>query len=324
VDHIIETYQLTEKDTSLLVMPLFHVHGLIGVTLSTLCSGGTLVIPPKFSASSFWNHVNEHNVTWYSAVPTIHQVLLIRADTDNAIKGKLRFIRSCSSSLAPVLLERLEDRFGAPVLEAYGMSEAAHQMASNPLPPAKRKPGSVGKGTHVEICILDDSGKSVAVHHEGEVCIKGLNVIKGYYNNPSANKDNWTEDGWFKTGDEGLLDEDGYLTLTGRIKELINRGGEKISPVELDAILLEHESVAEAVTFGVKDEKYGEEVAAAIVLKEQFKSNPVEETQKSIISFCKRKTAEFKIPKKFYFTDSIPKSATGKTQRRTFAAIFAK
>jgi len=248
---------------------------------------------------------------------------LVRAEQDSAIKGKLRFIRSCSASLAPVILERLENTFGAPVLEAYGMSEAAHQMASNLLPPDKRKPGSVGKGTNVEITILDqESGKPVPQGHEGEVCIKGKNVISGYYNNPTANKENWTSDGWFRTGDEGFLDEDGYLTLTGRIKELINRGGEKISPVELDSILLRHESVSEAVTFAVKDEKYGEEVAAVVVLKENYKSKP--DMDKILTDYCKTKVADFKIPKKFYFTDAIPKSATGKAQRRSFASLFAE
>jgi acyl-CoA synthetase (AMP-forming)/AMP-acid ligase II len=302
---------------------LFHVHGLLGATLSSLYARGSVVIQPKFSASHFWKEVEEYHVTWYSAVPTIHQVLLQRADDDKAPTGKLRFIRSCSSSLAPVILERLEKRFGAPVLEAYGMTEAAHQMASNPLPPAPRKAGTVGKGTNVEIAILDDAGKPVPTGQAGEVCIKGKNVTKGYHNNPKANQENWTADAWFRTGDQGILDAEGYLTLTGRIKELINRGGEKISPVEVDAVLLQHSSVQEAVTFAMPDQKYGEEVGAAIVLKPEIRaSRNLTELESEIVEHCKQKLAAFKVPKKFFFADVLPKTATGKIQRRHVAAHF--
>src|SRR5262245_50637589 len=266
IRNIAATYALAPDDTSLIVMPLFHVHGLIGATLSTLLTGGSVIVPASFSATKFWPLVQEHRATWYSAVPTIHQILLSRADSDNAPRSGLRFIRSCSAALAPAVFAQLEERFGAPVLEAYGMTEASHQMSSNPLPAAgARKPGSVGRGTGVEIVILDDKGNCLPNGQQGEVSIRGRNVMHGYRNNPDANASSFTN-GYFRTGDQGVLDAENYLTLTGRLKELINRGGEKISPLEVDAVLLEHPAVAEAVSFGVPDPKYGEEVHGAVVL----------------------------------------------------------
>src|SRR5262245_64999343 len=232
IRNIVATYALTPEDCSLIVMPLFHVHGLIGATLSTLLSGGTVVVPPSFSATKFWPLVKEHGVTWYSAVPTIHQILLSRADTDHAPPSGFRFIRSCSAALAPAILAQLEERFGAPVLEAYGMTEASHQMSSNPLPAkGARKPGSVGRGTGVEIVILDEQGKVLPSGQQGEVSIKGRNVMHGYRNNPDANASSFSS-GYFRTGDQGVLDAEGYLKLTGRLKERMHRGGETISPVE--------------------------------------------------------------------------------------------
>ncbi len=314
IRNIARTYQLTPGDASLIVMPLFHVHGLLGATLSTLHTGGTAVIPARFSASTFWPHAAAHRVNWYSAVPTIHQVLLARADADQAPRGVLRFIRSCSSALAPAVFAQLEERFGAPVLEAYGMTEAAHQMSSNPLPPAPRKPGSVGRGTGVEVAILDEQGQLLPPGKQGEVSIRGANVMHGYLNNPQANAQAFTK-GYFRTGDQGFVDTDGYLTLTGRIKELINRGGEKISPLEVDAALLEHPAIAEAVCFAAADPKYGEEVHAAVVLKGDA-------TAEEIQAFCRERLADFKVPKRIYIAQQVPRTATGKIQRRHVAAHF--
>jgi oxalate---CoA ligase len=317
IRNIVDTYALTPEDCSLIVMPLFHVHGLIGATLSTLLSGGTVVVPPSFSATKFWPLVKEHGVTWYSAVPTIHQILLSRADADNAPPSGFRFIRSCSAALAPAILAQLEGRFGAPVLEAYGMTEASHQMSSNPLPAVgARKPGSVGRGTGVEIVILDEHGKILPGGQQGEVSIKGRNVMHGYRNNSDANASSFSS-GYFRTGDQGVLDAEGYLTLTGRLKELINRGGEKISPLEIDAVLLEHPSVAEAVSFGVPHPKYGEEVHGAVVLKGDA-------AEDDIVAHCRDRLADFKVPKKIHIADALPRTATGKIQRRHVAAHFHK
>ncbi len=314
INNIAGTYQLSPHDRSLIVMPLFHVHGLLGATLSTLLTGGAVIVPAKFSASAFWQQAAKYQATWYSAVPTIHQILLARADQDQAPRSGLRFIRSCSSALAPATFHQLESRFGAPVLEAYGMTEASHQMSSNPLPPHPRRPGSVGRGTGVDIVILDDQGAILPIGQQGEVSIRGKNVTHGYLNNPEANQSSFTN-GYFRTGDQGILDAEGYLILTGRLKELINRGGEKISPLEVDAVLLEHPAVAEAVSFGAPDAKYGEEVHAAVVLKGTA-------TAAEIQGFCKERLADFKVPKVIHIADAVPRTATGKIQRRHVAAHF--
>ena len=316
--NVMATYTLTPEDVSLCVMPLFHVHGLVASTLATFRSGGTLLVPPRFSAGAFWPVVKAHHATWYTAVPTIHQVLLARADEDQAPApgtSGLRFIRSCSSTLAPATMAGLETRFGCPVLEAYGMTEAAHQMASNPLPPSQRKPGSVGQGTGVQVAIMDDAGALLPTGTQGEVVIQGANVTRGYHNNPEANASSFTN-GWFRTGDQGIIDADGYLTLVGRLKELINRGGEKISPREIDEALLTHPAVAEAVCFGVPDAKYGEEVAAVVVLRGDV-------TEATLVAHCRERLAAFKVPKTIYVTKEIPRTATGKIQRRNVAAAFA-
>jgi acyl-CoA synthetase (AMP-forming)/AMP-acid ligase II len=317
--NVARSYNLGPGDVSLCVMPLFHVHGLVASTLATLATGGTVVVPGKFNPLSFWRVANDCGATWYSAVPTLHQLLLARAGSGSAKPagaGKLRFIRSCSASLPPQMMHDLEAAFGAPVLEAYGMTEAAHQMASNPLPPAARKPGSVGPGTDVRISIMDADGRHLASGERGEVVIQGPNVIRGYENNPEANATSFT-DGWFRTGDQGILDSDGYLTLVGRIKELINRGGEKISPREIDEVLLTHPAVAEAVCFGVPHPTWGEEVAAAVVLREAA-------TESELLAYCRERLADYKRPKQIHITEAIPRTATGKIQRRVVAQVYAE
>ncbi len=314
--NIIAHYDLKPADVSLVAMPLFHVHGLVASTISTLLSGGTIVVPAKFNPMSFWRTVRDCGVTWYSAVPTIHSLLLARAGNDRPQGAEgLRFIRSCSAALPPEMMAKMHGVFGVPVLEAYGMTEASHQMASNPLPPSSAKPGSVGPGTGVKIGIMDAAGNLLKTGERGEVVIQGPNVVDGYENNPEANAASFTN-GWFRTGDQGVLDEHGYLTLTGRIKELINRGGEKIAPREIDEILLAYPGVTEAVAFGFPHATWGEEVAAAVVL-----SSPQPEA--AILAFCKERLADFKCPKKLYIVDTIPRTATGKIQRGAVAKALA-
>ena len=321
--NVARSYALTQDDVSLCVMPLFHVHGLVASTLATLASGGTVVVPAKFSPLSFWRTARDHGVTWYSAVPTLHQLLLARAgdpsDPSRRPAGteKLRFIRSCSASLPPAVMHALEAAFGAPVLEAYGMTEAAHQMASNPLPPSERRPGSVGRGTDVKISIMDTAGSHMPIGEAGEVVIQGPNVITGYENNPEANASSFV-DGWFRTGDQGVLDATGYLTLVARIKELINRGGEKISPREIDEVLLTHPAIAEAVCFGVPHGTWGEEVEAAVVLREGAAASDAD-----LLAFCKERLADFKRPKQIHITQAIPRTATGKIQRGVVAKVYS-
>jgi acyl-CoA synthetase (AMP-forming)/AMP-acid ligase II len=318
--NVARSYALTAEDVSMCVMPLFHVHGLVASTLATLSTGGTVVVPAKFSPLAFWRVARDYGVTWYSAVPTLHQLLLARArEPGDAVRKpagteRLRFIRSCSAALPPQVMHALEAAFGAPVLEAYGMTEAAHQMASNPLPPAAHKPGSVGPGTDVRISIMDKEGQHLAQGEQGEIVIQGPNVIRGYENNPEANATSFV-DGWFRTGDQGYLDGDGYLHLVARIKELINRGGEKISPREVDEVLLTHPAVAEAVCFGVPHGTWGEEVAAVVVLREAA-------SEADLLAYCRERLADYKRPKQIHITDAIPRTATGKIQRGAVAKAY--
>src|ERR1039458_9151813 len=314
--NIANTYALSEQDVSLCIMPLFHVHGLVASTMATLLSGVSIVVPTKFNALSFWRTVREHRVTWYSGVPTMHQLLVARTHQKPAEASSLRFIRSCSAPLSPELIHKIEGLFGVPFVEAYGMTEAAHQMTSNPLPPRHRKAGSVGVGTGLRVRIMDKNGNSLENNQCGEIAIQGANVFRGYENNPEANAHAFVN-GWFRTGDQGYLDEDCYLHLTGRIKDIIIRGGENIAPHEVDEILLKHPAVAAAVTFGYAHPTLGEEVAAAVVLHERHGA-----TESALIKHCRESLAEFKCPKKIYLLDSIPTTATGKIRRRAVAAAL--
>ena len=271
-------------------MPLFHVHGLLAGFLAPLFSGGSVIVPPRFSASEFWDDFINYGANWYTAVPTIHQILLRNPPPKTV--PRIRFIRSCSSPLSPKVFHELEKAFNAPVLEAYAMTEGAHQMTSNPLPPGRRTPGSVGIGQGVQVKILDTNGKEMPQGSEAEICIKGENVTKGYLNNPEANKASFTRDGFFRTGDQGKQDKNGYVTITGRIKELINKGGEKISPVELDNVVAQNPAVSEAVSFAIADEMYGQDIGLAVVLKDGSKVG-AEDLRKWVAE----KVAKFKIPK---------------------------
>ena len=315
--NIANSYALSEEDVSLCIMPLFHVHGLIGSTMATLLSGGTLVVPAKFNALSFWRTVREHRVTWYSGVPTMHQLLLARTQQKPVDAASLRFIRSCSAPLSPHLIHKIEELFGVPFVEAYGMTEAAHQMTSNPLPPRHRKAGSVGVGVGLRIAIMDKEGNQLGTNQRGEVAIQGANVFRGYENNPEANARAFAN-GWFRTGDEGYLDEDCYLHLTGRMKDIIIRGGENIAPHEVDEVLLRHPAVAAAVTFGCAHPILGEEVAAAVVLNESGAA-----TEAALIKHCREFLADYKCPAKIHLVESIPTTSTGKIRRRTVAAALS-
>ena len=300
------TYGLSSLDTALCVMPLFHIHGLVGCTLSTFASAGTVVMPVRFNPVGFRRILGAQKPTWYTAVPTIHQLILARQRGAHA-GSSLRFIRSASSKLHEATLLGLEEAYGVPCLEAYGMTEASHQIASNPLPPASRVSGSVGRGVGVRIGVMDTQGQLLTVGASGEVVIQGPNVIDGYDDNPEADARSFTN-GWFRTGDQGFLDSAGYLTLVGRLKEMINRAGEKIAPHEIDEALLKHPAVAEAVSFGVAHDTWGEVVEAAVVLRG-------EASEAQLLRHCREHLADFKIPTRLYLVESIPKGSTGKIQR---------
>ena len=310
-EHVRSALDLTPADRCLNVMPLFHIHGLVAAVLASLAAGAEVICTPGFYAPEFFGWMDTFRPTWYSAVPTMHQAILSRAPKHEDVirRSPLRFIRSSSSALPPQVMAGLEQAFGAPVIEAYGMTEAAHQMASNPLPPRQRKPGSVGLAAGPRIAIMDAAGKLLPAGMQGEVVISGPNVTRGYESNAEANRAAFT-DGWFRTGDQGCLDEEGYLSLTGRLKEIINRGGEKISPREIDEVLMDHAAVGQVVTFAIPDGMLGEEVGAAVVLRPG-----VEATEREIRDFAATRLADFKVPRTVLFLDEIPKGPTGKLQR---------
>jgi oxalate---CoA ligase len=310
-DNVARALQLTPADRCLNVMPLFHIHGLVAALLASLHSGASVACCPSFHQVQFFDWLDELKPTWYTAVPTMHSAVLSRArdHQETVARHRLRFIRSSSAPLPVSVLDGIEAALGVPVIEAYGMTEAAHQMTSNLLPPDVRKPGTVGPAAGPEIAILDESGGFVAPGEIGEVAIRGANVFSGYEANPEANEIAFS-DGWFRTGDEGFLDGDGYLTLRGRIKEIINRGGEKISPIEVDDALLRHEAVDQAVTFAMDDPRLGEEVAAAVVLAADSDAD-----ERALQDFVGAQLAPFKVPRCIVLLDEIPKGPTGKVQR---------
>jgi acyl-CoA synthetase (AMP-forming)/AMP-acid ligase II len=313
-NNIRSTLRLTEGDRCLNIMPLFHIHGLIAAILATLDAGGSVFTTPGFNALKFFAWMEEAKPTWYTAVPTMHQAILSRAarneDVIDAVP--LRFLRSSSASLPAQVMLSLVETFKAPVIEAYGMTEAAHQMTSNPLPPRAQKPGSVGVAAGPLVRIAHEVENRL-IDGTGEVVISGANVTPGYEGNPDANAKSFFEaDGhrWFRTGDQGAFDGDGYLNLTGRLKEIINRGGEKISPLEVDGVLMDHPAVAQVVAFAVPHPKLGEEVAAAVVLREGHTASARE-----IRDFAASRMADFKVPRHVVILAEIPKGATGKLQR---------
>jgi oxalate---CoA ligase len=305
------TLALSPADRCLVVMPLFHIHGLIGALSSSIHAGASVFCPPGFNALKFFSWLDESGASWYSAVPTMHQAVLARAERNREIlaRRRLRLIRSSSASLPPQVMRDLEATFGCPVIESYGMTEACHQMSSNPLPPAARKPGTVGQAAGPQVAIMGNDGALLAHGEAGEIVIRGENVTAGYANNPKANDEGF-RNGWFRTGDLGRLDGEGYLTIEGRLKEIINRGGEKIAPREVDEALLDHPAVAQAVTFALPHDKLGEDVAAAVVLREGQSAS-----ERELRDFVAGKLADFKVPRRIVFLEEIPKGPTGKQQR---------
>ena len=315
--NIVRSLALTAEDRCVNIMPLFHIHGLMAPILASFRAGASVYCTPGFNALRFFSWLKEAHATWYSAVPTMHQAILARASGNEAIIAEtpLRLIRSSSASLPSQVMRELEEIFQVPVIETYAMTEASHQMTSNPLPPGKRKPGSVGMAAGPQVAIMDEAGALLPQGTIGEVVIQGANVTRGYENNPKANTENFTN-GWFRTGDQGVMDEAGYLTLTGRLKEIINRGGEKISPREVDEVLMDHPGIAQVVTFAMPHNKLGEEVAAAVVIREGFEWDEGKEAAaQAIRHFAGESLAPFKVPRKIVFLDQLPLGPTGKLQR---------
>ena len=310
--HLRASLSLGERDRCLDVMPLFHIHGIM-VALGSLLAGASVACPPRFDITAFFSWLEELLPTWYSAVPTIHHAIAAQAEfhRTTVTRCPLRFVRSCSAPLPLRVARDLEEVFGAPVIEAYGMTEAAHQISSNPLPPHQRKNGSVGLASGVDVAIVDAAGNRLREGETGEVAIRGLSVIREYANDPAASAHGFT-DGWFRTGDIGRLDPEGYLFLSGRTKEIINRGGTKISPCEVDDILLAHPAVAQAATFPIPHPTLGEDTAAAVVLR-----GAASVTGEELRSFLAARLSDFKVPQRILFVNAIPKGPTGKLKRAT-------
>jgi len=309
--HVSQVLQLGPVDRCLNIMPLFHIHGIVAGILASLHAGASVVCSPGLQARHFFQWMAEFQPSWYTAVPTMHATILAHAPQHRHVlkRSSLRFIRSCSAALPAPVMREMERQFEVPVVEAYGMTEAAHQIASNPLPPAIRKPGSVGIATGTEIAIVDEQGRALGPDVEGDIVVRGGSVIAGYIDNPSANEHNFTS-GWFRTGDIGSIDRDGYLFIKGRVKEIINRGGTKISPHEVEQVVLQHPAVAEAVAFAMPDTRLGEEVAVAIVPRSPDRVTPTE-----LRDFASLQLGDLKLPRRIVFVDEIPKGPTGKPQR---------
>ena len=309
--HIASTLALRPDDRCLNVMPLFHIHGLVGAVMSSLTAGGSVICAPGFDAKQFFQWMDALEPTWFTAVPTMHQAVLAQQLHNREIitRCPLRFIRSSSAAMPCRVLRELEEVFGTTVIESYGMTEASHQITSNPMPPSPRKPGSVGVASGPEVAIMDALGQLLSTGEVGEVVIRGQNVTTGYENNSAANEAAITG-GWLRTGDQGRFDSDRYLYLTGRLKEMINRGGEKIAPAEVDEVLNQHPAVAQAVAFSVPHQTLGEDIAAAVVLRTNCSAD-----EQHIIAFASAHLAPFKVPQQVLIVDEIPKGPSGKLHR---------
>jgi acyl-CoA synthetase (AMP-forming)/AMP-acid ligase II len=315
-------YRLSPSDATVAAMPLFHGHGLVATLLTTLATGGAVVLPArgKFSAHTFWDDVATVGASWYTAVPTIHQILVDRVPIDRPGGGshaQLRFIRSCSAPLSAATAQRMEATFNAPVLAAYGMTEATHQASSVlPSDDQSTRLHTVGTPTGVSVRIVDHDGKTCPIGSTGEIWLRGPAVVRGYLDNAAATASTFA-DGWVRSGDLGSVGGDGTLTVQGRIKELINRGGEKISPERVEEVLVSYPGVADAVVFGIPDDLYGERVAAVIVLHNGFHVVPTDLT-----SYCRDRLAPFEIPERITFADQLPLTPKGSVDRFQVARRF--
>ena len=309
--HIATTLRLSADDRCLNIMPLFHIHGLVAAVLASLAAGGSVACTPGLAGGRFFDWLEALRPTWYTGVPTMHQSILAGANAfrDAIRRNPLRFIRSASAALSPLVMAALERCFNTPVIEAYGMTEAAHQIASNPLPPGLRKPGSVGLAAGPEVATMNDAGELLPCGEQGEIVIRGPNVASGYHANPDANRSAYTN-GWFHTGDQGWLDSDRYLFITGRLKEMINRGGEKISPHEIDAVIESHPDVRAAASFGIAHPTLGEEVVAAVV-----KQGDAAIEASDIIDWVRQRMRPTAVPRRIYFVDQLPHTESGKVRR---------
>lgn len=311
-----EAHQLSDQDRALCVLPYFHINGLCVTLIGPLVSGGSVIVAEKFSARRFWQDCEHFEATWFSVVPTIISHLVHGEETPSKdVVEHLRFARSASSALAPEVQTAFEERFQIPIVETMGLTETAAQILSNPLPPGLRKTGSPGIAVGNEIMIFS-ADDTVAAGEQGEVAVRGPNVMLEYLDNPEATRETFTANGWLLTGDLGYMDEDGYVFITGRRKELIIKGGENIAPREIDDALYCHPDVIEAAAFPKDCLTYGQRVEAAVTLKPGSVVS-----QEDLLSVCKDRLGAFKCPDTIHFMDELPKGPSGKIQRLKLAAM---
>jgi long-chain acyl-CoA synthetase len=309
---------LGEADRVLAVLPLYHINAFVVTMLAQLAHGGSLALAPKFSAARFWSQASDTRCTWLNVVPTIVSYLLEGAVPPREATAALRFCRSASAALAPEHLRAFEQRFGIGVIETMGLTETAAPSFSNPLDPARRKLGAVGRASGCEARIVDADLQPVADGTTGEIVIRGPNVMCGYYKNEPATAAAFTPDGWLRTGDLGHRDADGFFFVSGRIKELIIKGGENIAPREIDEALLEHPAVLDAAAVGVPDRHYGQEILACVVLREGAACDEDE-----LHRFCLERLGRYKTPKTFRFVPELPRGPSGKVQRLKLLDLVA-
>jgi acyl-CoA synthetase (AMP-forming)/AMP-acid ligase II len=316
--NIVDGHGIGRDDTGMCVLPIYHINGLCVTVMGTLMSGGGLVMPYRFSVRAFWQQVRDSHVSWFSAVPTLFAYLLNDDTPPQIDRGRLRFSRSASAPLSPEIHRRFEDRFGIPIIETMGLTETGAQILSNPMPPGTRKIGSPGVAVGNEIIIGDEAQRQVARGVTGEILVRGANVMQGYLSQPEETASTITADGWLRTGDLGHMDEDGFVFVTGRIKELIIKGGENIAPREVDEVLLEHDTILEAAAFAVPCEQYGQRVEACI----RFKPDRAAD-EATLLAHCVARLGKFKAPERIHTLDDLPKGPSGKVQRlKLFGLVY--
>lgn len=313
-----EAHALTHEDRALCVLPLYHINGLCVTVMGPLVSGGSIVLPKKFSVSTFWQTLRANAGTWFSVVPTQISYLLHDETPFDAIPG-LRFGRSASAPLSPDVQTAFEERFNVPVIETMGLTETAAQILSNPLPPGTRKIGSPGVAVGNEVLIGDKQQREMPRGEEGEVLVRGPNVMRVYLKNEDATRDALTADGWLRTGDLGRMDADGYVTITGRLKELIIKGGENIAPREVDEALYSHPDVIEAAAFACDCANYGQRIEAGVVTREGSDAD-----EAVLLALCCERIGKFKAPDRIHFFDELPKGPSGKIQRIKLGELVAR
>ncbi|MDJ0612326.1 MAG: AMP-binding protein [Rhizobiaceae bacterium] len=316
-----QAHQLSSKDRGLCVLPFYHINAFCVSLMGSLVSAGSLVIPPRFSVSSFWEVIWETQCTWFSVVPTQISYLLHNTELpsgDGTGTNYLRFGRSASAPLSPDMHSAFEKRFGIPIIETMGLTETAAQILSNPLPPAVRKIGSPGIAFGNEVMIGDADQIEVPRNEEGEILVRGPNLLREYLKNKEATAKAVTRSGWLKTGDLGRMDADGYVYVTGRLKELIIKGGENIAPREVDEALYSHPDVVEAAAFGVSCDDYGQRVEAGVKLSEGSAT-----TAEDLLEICREKLGAFKCPDRIHLLPELPKGPSGKIQRIHLAGILS-